>query len=236
MEMLYVNHHVLAERYDWKHDCPDRCDLHFDYAWNKTNLYLNYINSDPQYFLNAGDTIRIELKNVSPQKVFIVNGDKKIELTNVSDSFTLVDDNGKSIIANNTEVSTNTDSSIDDNTWVGAIPTTWDSQGTFAVVMECHGTKMLLYEGLLNKYETTYKNVGDMIISSDDGSIKITSTSYGYDLSISSNNGLVAESGDGKIYLGNKDEVEDILKDTTQIDTGDLVDYNGEPNTSSQDD
>lgn len=240
--MIYVNHvktyKCLEQPIDCNHSCPDRCDIHFDYAWNRTNLYLKYLDSDPTYFLNASDKVTLNIKKVSPEKVYIVYGDNQVELTNVSNSLTLVDDDGKNVTDGKKEISTNTDDTIGEGTWVGAIPTSWDSQGTFSVVMECHGQKVLLYEGLLNK--TSYKDISyldsEYVLTSTNGTIKVTPTNSGYDISIAEGNGLVAKGDDGTPYFGSEENAKNILKDVAKIDTDDLLDYNGTPNTSSQDD
>lgn len=57
----------------------DRCDIEFTYK--TTNSYLDYIVGTPSYFVNAGDTYSITLKNIKPTKVVFKTNSFSLDLT-----------------------------------------------------------------------------------------------------------------------------------------------------------
>ena len=56
----------------------DRCDIEFSYK--TTNSYLDYIVGTPSYFVNAGDTYSITLKNIKPIKVVFKTNSFSLDL------------------------------------------------------------------------------------------------------------------------------------------------------------
>lgn len=114
------------------HICPDRTDIQITYDYTWTNLYLNKIASDIKYLLNAGDKVTIKLADsVNCDELIITCSKGSIPLTKNSD-----------------------------NVWEGTIPTEWNSQETFSVIMVIKGSKGLLYQGLLNQYDS-FQSVED---------------------------------------------------------------------------
>lgn len=114
------------------HICPDRTDIQITYDYTWTNLYLNKIASDIKYLLNAGDEITIKLADTINCDELIVSCSKG--------SFPLIKN--------------------EDGVWEGTIPTDWNIQDVFSVIMVINGSKGLLYQGLLNQYDS-FQSVED---------------------------------------------------------------------------
>lgn len=114
------------------HICPDRTDIQITYDYTWTNLYLNKIASDIKYLLNAGDSVSIKLADS-------VNCDELI-ITCSKGSIPLIKN--------------------EEGIWEGTIPTDWNTQEVFSVIMVINGSKGLLYQGLLNQYDS-FQSVED---------------------------------------------------------------------------
>ena len=128
-------------------DCPDRCDMEFEYDWKFTHTYLNYLVDSPTYFLNSGDTLTLALKNISVSKLSLGSNKGKVDMTK-----------------------------LDENTWSVKVPDDWTEQDTFFVTMESGSCTGLLYQGLLNNQVTKYCDkfkIPDDFIQCTDGTINV---------------------------------------------------------------
>lgn len=162
----------------YNHQCPDRCDMEFYYTWNHTNLNQNIVTSQLQYLLNAGDTISISLQYVDPQKVKVVFNNETLELTN--------DGN---------------------NTWTGTIPSTWNTTGTFNVILEKGSCRMLLYEGLMNSIDNSTCSLTNSIYGLTDSFIQTSSKGV-----------TISRDDNGNFHVNTNDDLIKSSDDTINVD------------------
>lgn len=202
----------------------DRCDLHFTYDWNKTNLFYNVLKSQPVYFLNAGDTLELTLKNIQPDEVYVLFDDSILKLSNEATTLKYVfSSDGKKIYTSNgqpvlAEVSIGGTTGIYNATWGGTIPKDWLSQGDFQVIAKKDNCRLLLWQGLMNNstytantsLDNTIYGLSDSFIQTNSKGITITRNDNG-EFVLNTNDDLITSS-DNFIKVNNTNGTYDLTQ------------------------
>ena len=181
------------------HICPDRTDIQITYDYTWTNLYLNKIASDIKYLLNAGDSVSIKLADS-------VNCDELI-ITCSKGSIPLIKN--------------------EEGIWEGTIPTDWNTQEVFSVIMVINGSKGLLYQGLLNQYDSfqSVEDEGYYINSISQVGNKINAVSKKFDDELTDKSINAPQTKVIKAYVDNetsraKESESQIINEIEQLEEG----------------